>query len=394
MGSKPKPATQSSSSSSSGTSTTDQTVDSSNWMEQLQQILTSATSQQNSQQNSTGTQQQVGSQNQNTTSSWNPALNPFVGQMLGSATQALGATPTSYNGQLYAEPNDMQTRGVQALNDVAGSLGQGSQEVRNLALSTIAGDYLSPDSNPFIRGAVDAAIRPVTEQLNRQIIPGIGDASQAGGAYGGDRQGVMQGIAAGDWAQAAGDIGSTMYFNNYNAERDRQMQAPSLLTQANSMALAPAQALLTGGGMQQGWAQGQLDANRQGFVNSQMDPWSGVQNYQNILQGLMGFGTTSSTGQNVNTGTSTGATTGQVTGSQQGSQTGTTSGTGGGIQHQVGTGTTTQQGTSTGTQTMPGQSGIGSLFSGALGGASAGSAFGPWGAGIGGILGGLGGLFG
>ena len=42
------------------------------------------------------------------------------------------------------------------------------------------------------------------------------------------------------------------------------------------------------------------------------------------------------------------------------------------------------------TQQQPG----GSWLGGALGGAQAGAAFGPWGAGIGGVLGGLGGLFG
>lgn len=345
MGSKPKPATQ------SGTS--NQTTDMTGWQEAISNMVNNSQGQ--------------------SASTWNPTLNPYVDRMLQTATRSLELSPgyagldsPQFQGQLYAGPTANQQAGIQSMVQAAGQLGQGNEAVRQLGLDTISGKYLSPDSNPFIKGAYEAAVRPITQQLQRQIIPGISDAAQGSGAYGGARQGIMEGTAAADWAKASGDIGANMYFNNYNNERNRQMQAPTLLSAADAMALAPSQALLAAGTAEQGWQQGQLNANRQEYINKANDLWGPLQNYQNIIGSLLGFGTTNTQGTNTSAGTNT------VNSTQHG----------------------TQAGTQTGTYTAPGQSGFGGALSGALGGASAGGMFGPWGAGIGAVLGGLGGLFG
>jgi hypothetical protein len=335
----------------------------------------------------TGTSSQTGTQTGNQTQTgvntpWE-FLMPWIQRLLTNSTTALEMTPgtgsnTYFTDPLYAGPNENQQRAVQMLLDFAPQAGQGADAVRQLGLDTVAGKYLSHESNPYLSGAVDAALNQTARQFNRQILPGLGDAAQQAGAYGGDRQGIATGVAASDWQRDAGDLATNIYFQNYSQERNRQMQGAGLLDAANALGIQPALLTMQAGTTQQGWDQAQLDANRQGWLNRQQDPWVGLQQYMGMIAPFLNFG------QNTTTGTS----------SQTGTQTGNTTGT----SNQTGTSNVNQTGTQStitdATATVPkGGSTAGGIFGGALGGASAGAAFGPWGAGIGAVLGGLGSLF-
>lgn len=324
----------------------------------------------------TQTSNQTGQQNTNQTgfsATTGGVYQPFFDTLAAEALKGLGNTPVgSYTGRFAAEPNQMQHSAVDQLLAFAPQSGVGSQQVRQLALDTLSGKYLNPESNPYIAQAVQAAINPVTMQLNRQILPGLKDQFQSLGAYGGSRQGVSEGVAAGDWAAKSGDIASQIYYQNYEAERQRQERAAGLLDAANALGIQPAMLTKEAGDTTMDWENQLIQGGQAAYAHAQNDPWVGIRNYANILSGLTPFTTTA------RTETGSGTTSGSATG---------TSNT---------TGTTNMTGTNSGFQTQINPSsggGIGGLFSGALGGASAGAAFGPWGAGIGGVLGGLGGLF-
>lgn len=94
------------------------------------------------------------------------------------------------------------------------------------------GKFLRPWENPAIQGLVTAATQPVTEQLQRQVIPGIRQASTFNNAYGGDRMGLAEGQAVGDWAQASGNIAAGIYGDQYNRERAAQLSAPEMMLAA------------------------------------------------------------------------------------------------------------------------------------------------------------------
>lgn len=262
---------------------------------------------------------------------WAPLV-PHLNTLFSQGQQALANTPKTGD-QIYAGPNQDQLTAADWIRSAAPGLSTGSNELRQLGQDTIAGKYLDPDSNPWLKKSVEAAIGLNTRNLNESILPGLADQSILGGAYGGSGYGVAQGLAV-DRANTTNTNASVNAYNqNYQLERDRQMGAGTLLDQANQLALAPGTVLGGLGDMVQGWEQKRLDANTAA-------PWNGLDRYAALLGLGTGFGS------------------------------------------------------NTTTQTAPGKSGFGSFLSGATGGASAGSAFGPWGAGIGGILGGLGGLFG
>lgn len=262
---------------------------------------------------------------------WAPLV-PHLTDLFNQGKNALAQTPKTADAT-YAGPNQDQLTAADWIRGAAGGLGAGSNELRQLGMDTIAGKYLDPSSNPWLAKTGDVITRTANENLTQAVLPALADQAILGGAYGGSGYGVSQGLAAGQSQQGVADALTSMYGQNYQLERERQLNGGNLLNQANQLALAPGQILGGLGDMTQGWEQAKLDA-------AIAAPWNGLDRYA----ALLGLGT--------------------------------------------GYGSGTQ------TTTAPGKSGFGSFLSGATGGASAGSAFGPWGAGIGGILGGLGGLFG
>lgn len=107
--------------------------------------------------------------------------------------------------------------------------GRGVRDTRR----TIAGDYLDPANNPTLNAYIDAANRPIIEQFNEQIIPGIGSAAVQGGAYGGSRQAILEGLASEGLAESMTDTANRIYNQEYGRERGFQREASNLQDEYN-----------------------------------------------------------------------------------------------------------------------------------------------------------------
>lgn len=89
--------------------------------------------------------------------------------------------------------------------------------------STLAGNFLSPDSNPYLQATFDKAARSLTDQYNYTTMPQLsrsfgnqqafGGSSAYGEAFGKANQGLATGLA---------DLGTGIYGGNYQTERGRQ----------------------------------------------------------------------------------------------------------------------------------------------------------------------------
>lgn len=92
--------------------------------------------------------------------------------------------------------------------------------------ATIRGDYLSPDSNPWLKDTYDKAARSLTDQYNYSTMPQLsrafgnqqafGGSSAYGEAFGKANEGLATGLA---------DLGTGIYGGNYQSERGRQFTA-------------------------------------------------------------------------------------------------------------------------------------------------------------------------
>ncbi len=263
------------------------------------------------------------------------AAKPFYETLYGEAQKAFQNTDrTPYSGALYAQPNATQTQALDLFKQAATaastrnaavpaaptySPAYGVDATRGLADDTIAGRYLYADSNPYLKGAVEAATRPLENNLLRNILPQLQDQSIAQGAYGGSGYGTAQALATSDFTQQALDIAQRAYSQNYQFERTNQLNAPQLYGQAqglqdqsdaasrqrwqdavtaaqvgNQLQLMPAQLLDLAGSQQQSWDQAGLAADLQRYNINQQAPWSGLGEWAQILNGG-GFNSTGQT---------------------------------------------------------------------------------------------------
>lgn len=231
----------------------------------------------------------------------------------------------------------------------------------------LSGDVLNPESNPALGAAIQGAIRPITQQFENTVLPGIRNEANLVGGLGGSRQGVAEGLASQAYLDAVGSTAAGMQNEAYQSglgaligglgptlgagasgtEAGLQEAVRSLFASPSLPGLALAPATVTGGvgAQQRGLEQAQLSEEAQRYLAEQLLPFAAAQDVAALAFGFPG---------------------GTVT--------------------------------STGTFDRPG-GGLGSLISGGLGGAASGAALGGAfgqpgaGAGVGGLLGVLSGIF-
>jgi hypothetical protein len=211
---------------------------------------------------------------------WLQALGPQFAQLAGQ----VGSMP--YPGQ--AGFNADQNAAFQQYRDQASSplLGAASGQLQ----STLNGDYLKPESNPYLKGMIDQATQRAGGAVN--------SAFNKGGAWGGSANQELLG-------RTIGETTNNLNYTNYNAERGRQMTAAGLAPGVNSAQQMNTTNLLGAGNQQQqfaqqglngpmDWGMKQLQAYgapfgfNQGNTTTQTQP--GPSAFQNILGGLLAGG--------------------------------------------------------------------------------------------------------
>jgi len=204
--------------------------------------------------------------------------------------------PYAYPGQTTAGPDPTRQTSQQfdinyatggAVNDVA-KIGAGYDTLLNAP---------NVDNNPYLQKAVQGAINPILDNYNEQILPGIRSNAIQAGQYGGSRQGVAEGIAAGKVARNIGDISSQFYSNAYGQGLDSLARGVALGPQALQLGQFPSQILKGVAGERELATQNQINDQKRLFDYYQTLPNKKLSDYLTQLNGA-GFNssTTSSTG--------------------------------------------------------------------------------------------------
>ncbi|MFA6134663.1 MAG: hypothetical protein WC869_11675 [Phycisphaerae bacterium] len=249
---------------------------------------------------------------------------PYLKDVLGQAKNLYNQSgPDYYPGSTVVPMAGETTAALDAQTQRALLGSPLNQAAQQTTMDTLNGNFLS-GGNPYFQGAFDSMARPVT------------DAVQAAMARSGR---LGSGAETQTMTRELGDIGSKLMYQNYNDERNRQMQASQiapLLAETDYNDIAKL-AQVGGAYEAQAGAELQNDVNRFNFYQQQ--PWDKLAQYSTFVQG----------------------------------------GTYGGQSTQ---------------QTPVSSNKAGSILGGVASGASTGAMFGPWGAaigaGLGGILGGIG----
>lgn len=96
----------------------------------------------------------------------------------------------------------------------------------NPTQTTVSGQYLTPDSNPFLKQMAEAAGRPVIEQFQADVLPSIrSQFSMSGHTPGGSSEGFEVGRATDRLAQTLADQSANLYGQAYGQERGLQENA-------------------------------------------------------------------------------------------------------------------------------------------------------------------------
>jgi hypothetical protein len=232
------------------------------------------------------------------------------------AQQAVGMATTLANRPVETNPYEQvapqtadQTQAYQQIRDLQGSTTgayntamQGYQGLAGQAAPITTGQLNSQTQallNPYTQSVIDPAVQQMRQGLATNLQT-IGKNANDVGAYGGSRQGVTEGVAQGQEAQAEGSLVSQLLNNQYNTAAGQSLDLSKLnlgtgLTALSAMPqLATAQAgeaakeaglLQTVGQAQQQYGQSQLDT--QGGVWQEAQNWP-IQNLDILLSALTG----------------------------------------------------------------------------------------------------------
>lgn len=200
-------------------------------------------------------------------------------------------TPERYQGSTVSPFDPAQQQGQEmALGAAApqASLAQSGTDITNARLGQ--------DPQAMRDEAINAAVRPIYQNLTEKVNPAIRQEAITQGGFGGSRQGIAEAQAARDTATAAGDTAAKVSSNIYDTDVKAQLQALGLLPQTQQANLAPATTTSGVGDIRQQMQQQLTNQDVSNFNFDQYAPFMQSQEILSLLSGLPNTGTTTTTG--------------------------------------------------------------------------------------------------
>jgi hypothetical protein len=171
---------------------------------------------------------------------------------------ALSNNPyTPYTGQKIADQAPETAIGLDRTSQRAMDGSPLMQATQANQLATVNGDFMSPDSNPYLKANVDRALGDVQTKVNSQF----NNANYGSTAH----QETL--------ARAMGDQANQLYGANYQQERLAQQRAAMFAPQLAQQDYADAQALLGVGDARRSLTQEQLNQQLADWTEMQQDPY-------------------------------------------------------------------------------------------------------------------------
>jgi hypothetical protein len=210
---------------------------------------------------------------------------PGIEDASSRVTAALGNLPTATYGGDFTAPVDY--------SGAIANYGQAAQRAQQLAgfgqqqLTAAAPQYDFSTTLPSfdykpgtydvgngtdLTGKIQASLAPVYQQLTQQLLPSLRSSAMQSGAYSGSRaQEILPAMALQDYGQTAGNIASTIGYQDYNDREQRRLSAYGV-DQGNALQAAQtaAQTQLAGFSADSARQFG-MQQDRQNYANSLPD---------------------------------------------------------------------------------------------------------------------------
>jgi len=247
---------------------------------------------------------------------------PYFQDLYTRAQSASNQVPnTPFPGQFVAPPNATQLESLGMRENVARGLPQDlGSGVMQLGQNMAAGQFLSPESNPFLQGTINASLAPVQQDFNNRYNQ-INSTFQGAGAFDNVRRNFGINELEQDRARTLGGLSSQIAYQNYLNERNLQLQSPSLISSGAQLNQIPAEILAQVGDVRRQFAQDEI-ANQQAMFEEQANaPFRPLMPLSNILSAINPGATVKQNAPGVNKAAS------GITGGLGGAATGATLGT-------------------------------------------------------------------
>lgn len=179
---------------------------------------------------------------------------------------------TGYLTDLYSQGSDLLSsqpivnQQTMQGREMAANYGS-SPALQKLIDSTQSGfnTAMNPQQNPMLQRAMQAAINPITQNYQENVLGGITDQAVQAGQHGGSRQGIAEGIAGREYLQQVGDVATNMAFQDYTGGQERMLNAMNQAPTVANLGMMPAE-------IQQSLG-----------LQSQNDPWAQLQRQQQLV---------------------------------------------------------------------------------------------------------------
>jgi hypothetical protein len=228
-----------------------------------------------------------------------PALLPYLQTGLQRAQELFltGPQPTFFPGQTYVAPSE-QTLAALTQQEQAAAAGapvlQQAQQAYQQSLgqigTTAAGGFLG--GSPYREALIQAATRPLVQQYEQTVLPGIASGFSRAGRYGSGAMEQAQARATEAFGRSLGDVSATLAAQDYARERGLQQQAQiaqSALAQAApsffQSSFLPSQALGAVGAAREQIALQPLQEQIARFNFGQITPRQSLQTFLSSVYG-------------------------------------------------------------------------------------------------------------
>ena len=205
-----------------------------------------------------------------------------------------GVNATSYPGPRVVGQNPLESLGgMMAVEGALGNIGQASNQTLGGLGFLASGDVLDVNRNPGLAGAINAAVRPLTENYTETVLPGIRSSAIMTGGFGSNRGEINERLAGRDYERQVADTSATMANQAYQSGLDAMGRAMYAAPSVLQSGLLPATTVAGVGAQQRGFEQAGLDASMAKFYEDQFLPLMIAQEIAGLAFGVPAGSTTS-----------------------------------------------------------------------------------------------------
>jgi hypothetical protein len=140
----------------------------------------------------------------------------------------------------------------------------------------------NPERMPGYARAREGVMTDVNNNLQRNILPSIRSSASANGVYGGSRQGIAEGLAAGEASRSVGDTLARMDMDAYGQGLGMYNAAAGRAPTSYGLGLAPSSTLQGIGEQYRADSQRNIDADMARWNFQQLAPLLNLQNFQGL----------------------------------------------------------------------------------------------------------------